>query len=211
MGTKVVTNSRKKVAKESRGPIRWEDIPHHALRDQALSYMGAGLPDRAGADAIRSVLKRRLSRLLPADHTRYIELECGRIVETLRHLRDVYREYVEKEARGAVAERYWAILRFGLKDWAVMLTRTAAVTYIDSCSLRASAWNALFGFDGPFKMPGFKEEPESTLLSLSKLERSVTGMLRQDSIDQIRTGGSFGYEAQAHYARVLPGAAFLLG
>ena len=122
--------------------------------------------------------------------TRYIELECGRIVETLRHLRDVYREYVETKARGAVAEQYWAILRFGLKDWAVMLTRAAAVTYIGSCRLNARAWNALFGFDG-----ALKEEPESAVPSLLKLERSMTVMLGQNSIDEIRTEGPFGYEA----------------
>ena len=210
-GPKVVTNSRKKVTREPLGPIKWQDIPHHELRDQALSYMDAGSPGRAEADAVRSVLKRRLSRLEHADHTRYIELECGRIVETLRHLRDVYRHYVELKARGAVAEQYWAILRFGLKDWAVMLIRAAAVTYVDSCKLQATTWNALFGFDAPFPMPGDKEEQEVGLLSQSKIEGSITGMLCQASIDQICTGGPFGYEAQASYAQTYPGRAFLLG
>lgn len=131
-------SSSRKPLRECSGPVRWEDIPHDQLWTQALASLLPGSADRAESDAIRSVLKRRLLRRDPADHTRYIELECARIVETLRRVRDVYRSYLKPKVRGALSDLYWVILRFGVKDWAVMLIRAAAVTY-------PQGWTFFFG------------------------------------------------------------------
>jgi hypothetical protein len=92
--------------------------------------MSLGSPSRAAEDSLRFILKRRLPRKSPADHMRYIELEAARIVETLRHLRDEYRKHLEDQGCSPLAEMYWVVARYGVKDWAVMVLRSAALDYV---------------------------------------------------------------------------------
>jgi hypothetical protein len=203
----------KPVHKRTEGGVRWDDIPHNELREHALASM-SGSTERAAADSARGVLRRRLHRLETADHMRYIELECARIVETLRFIRDTYRKYLQPKIRGPLAEMYWVVLRLGVKDWAVMLVRSAAVAYIDACWLKAKDWKALFGVEGPFNdMFGFKdgEKPsEEARLTEEELAKSIAAHLRQDSMDAVMTGGPFGIDAQILLTRTYPGKAFLL-
>src|SRR5271154_2502733 len=97
----------KSLRKRSATPIRWSEIPHKQLWIAADDALSLGSRARSSEAAIRHVLKRRLPNLDPADHNRYVELECARIVELLRSVRDEYRHYLEDRGAKPVAEMYW--------------------------------------------------------------------------------------------------------
>jgi hypothetical protein len=210
---KSVKQSR--ATEKASGPIRWDEIPHNELWARALEAMSFGSCSRATEDSLKHVLKRRLHRLDPADHLRYVELECARIVETLRMVRDEYRSYLKDRGCAPLAEMYWVVLRYGVKDWAVMLLRTAAFEYIRHCKLQAELWDGLFKFAGPFKIflpdQGESTPTPSIVKSDDALIRAFNVLLPPEVFDQVLTGGPFGRDAQLHVARVFPGQAALHG
>jgi alkylation response protein AidB-like acyl-CoA dehydrogenase len=85
---------QRRAAKKAPGPIRWDEIPHNAIWARAQDAMSVGSCLRASEDSLKHVLKRRLLGLNPSVHLQYVELECARIVETLRMVRDEYRVYL---------------------------------------------------------------------------------------------------------------------
>ena len=94
--------------------IRWVDIPHDELYQSAVNSLVRGSRERANEDALRHVLKRRLPELDRSDHGRYVEIECCKLVETLRAIRDEYRRYLEQQGCKPIAEMYWVVFRFGI-------------------------------------------------------------------------------------------------
>jgi len=78
-------------------PLRWVNLPHHELYLRALNSMAPGSRERAKEDALRHGLSRRLREMKKADHAQYVEMECCRIVESLRAIRDEYRRYLKEK------------------------------------------------------------------------------------------------------------------
>lgn len=134
-------------------PIRWTDLPHKMLWDRVLDGVGAGSSARASEDSLKYVLRRRLPSLEPGDHFRYVEVECRRLVETLRVTRDVYRVYLQKEGCKPVAEMYWVVFRFAVIPCAVKLLREAASAYVIDSKVAESEWQTLYGYSWPEVIP----------------------------------------------------------
>lgn len=176
--------------------------------------MSLGSVSRAREDALRFQLKRRLSRLDTAEHLQYIELESARIVETLRSLRDVYRSYLRHQGCTPLVEVYWVVLRFGVKDWAVMVLRSAAFTYLNETKIKAEQWKRLFEVCGPMEhLSPAKDRAiasPSDILSDNKLKQKIEMQLHQDVFDEVLTGGPFGESTQVRPTRSYPGPDFLL-
>ncbi len=146
---------------------------------------------------------------------RYIELECARIVETLRFVRDEYRVYLEAQGCFPLVEMYWVVLRYGVKDWAVMLLRSAVITYIVESHISTDHWNALFKFEGPFNYL-FRGSDSLTASSQfvqsdESLTETISALLPQDVFDEILIGGPLGRDSQSRFAHTFPGKDFLLG
>ena len=80
--------------KESPALTRLVDLPHDMLWERVQFSMLPASRARSETDAIWHILKRRLPQLDPQEHMKYIELECARIVEMLRAVRDEYRAYL---------------------------------------------------------------------------------------------------------------------
>jgi hypothetical protein len=177
--------------------------------------MGLRSPSRAAEDSLRFLLKRRLPNNDPSDHMRYIEIEAARIVETLRHLRDQYRMYFEKQGCQPVAQMYWVVLRFGVKDWAIMALRSAAVDYVAASQTDVALWKALFDFSGPYNYIFAPElvsgDPSKPTDAHEKLRKAIAALLPQTAFNQVIDGGPFGRENQVYLARSFPGRAFFDG
>lgn len=190
-------------------------MPHAEIRLQAQQAMSLGSPLRAAEDSLRFLLKRRLPRNNPADHFRYIELESARIVETLRCLRDQYRTYFEEQGCSPMAEMYWVVVRDGVKDWAIMVLRSAAIEYVAASRVTTAQWKELFDFSGPFNdLFPHGEAAEAAPVAVdvnAKLTKAITALLPQTVFDQVIDGGPFGRDYQIYLAHSLPGRAFLLG
>jgi hypothetical protein len=129
----------RRLVKRTSVPLRWDQVPHAEIRLKAQAAMSLGSPSRAAEDSLRFILKRRLPRQDPTDHMRYIELESARVVETLRFLRDQYRAYFEQQGCNPLAEVYWVVVRFAVKDWAIMVLRAAVFNYIAACRVKNRA------------------------------------------------------------------------
>jgi hypothetical protein len=148
---------------------------------------------------------------------RYIELESARVVETLRFLRDQYRAYFEQQGCTPLAEMYWVVVRFGVKDWAIMVLRAAVFNYIAACKVKTEQWQELFDCHGSFYdplglFPNRKPiEPEPLIVEPGeRLTKDIAGILPQSAFDFVSTGGPFGRDYQIFSASSYPGKAFLL-
>jgi hypothetical protein len=161
--------------------------------------MTLGSHERARESALHHVLRRRLSTMDPKTHTRYLEVECCRIVEFLRRLRDEYRRYFEGRNAKPVAEMYWVVVRFGVKDWAVVALREAALEYMRNSRIDMEAFQSVYG------------SPQSTIpLGRSREERSsieqtINVLLDGDAFDQVLVGGPFGRDNQIRIGRASAG------
>ena len=207
----------RRLVKRTSIPLRWDQVPHVEIRLKAQAAMSLGSPLRAAEDSLRFILNRRLPRNNPADHMRYIELESARVVETLRFLRDQYRAYFEQQGCNPLAEMYWVVVRFGVKDWAIMILRAAVFNYIAACRVKTAQWQELFDCHGPFydSLGLFPKreplEPEPFIVEPGeRLTKDIVGILPQSAFDFVSTGGPFGRDYQILRARSYPGKAFLL-
>jgi hypothetical protein len=206
---------RRRAAKKAPGLIRWDEIPHNAIWARVQDTMSVGSCMRASEDSLKHVWKRRLHGLDPSVHLQYVELECARIVETLRRVRDEYRVYLEDRGRDPLVDMYWVVLRYGVKDWAVMLLRDAAFDYVGHCNLKTDMWDGLFRFPGPsydlLPNGGKSKQAPSIVRQDGALMETITMLLGKDVFDQVLTGGPFGRDAQLYFARTYPGLEVLFG
>ena len=197
------------------GPVSWAGIPHDEIWAGAQEAMSVGSTSRAREDALRFVLKRRLPRLDAEEHLQYIELECARIVETLRFLRDEYRTYLKARGCSPVVEMYWVVFRYGVMDSAVMVLRSAAAMYIGESRIRTDEWDGLFDFSGPFGNLFNSSEPPAPVPPVvqcdQRLLKTIEGLLPKNVFDEVRTGGPFGRDAQRGAAQSFPGKTFVSG
>jgi len=177
--------------------------------------MALGSPVRAQQDSVASVLRRRLPRLDTPEHLRYIEIECARMVETLRSVRDTYRAYLGARGCTPLAEMYWVVFRYGVKDWAIMVLRRAVFDYIAESRIDTAQWEALFSFSGPLNdfLPSMKPAPPSHpfVQRDRNLMKTISALLPQTVFDEVLTGGPFGRDAQIWFTRSFPGRACILG
>ena len=185
-------------------PVRrvlpWGEIPHRVLWMRAQQVLDLESPSRAMMDSLQSVLTLRLHRMDPVDHRRYIEIECGRIVEALRALRDVYRDYLGPKVDASLVEMNWVIVRFGIKDWAVMRLRESASRFVVACRIQKVAWDEVYGISR--NLP-YQDGPTSPTQHQSPFAQAqdVEGKIRADVFDEVMVGGPFGQDAQLRLAR----------
>ena len=193
-------------------PLRWDEVPHQEILLRAQRAMVLRSPARAADDSRYFLLKRRLPHNDPSDHMRYIEIESARIVETLRQLRDQYRSYFEERGCTPIADMYWVVIRHGVKDWAIMALRSAAVEYITAAQVDTAKWKELFDFSAPYNDVFSFGKASVVRPDLSEiLTKTVAALLPQTGFDQIIDGGPFGREYQIYLANSFPGRAFLEG
>jgi hypothetical protein len=130
-------------------------------------------------------------------------------------VRDKYRAYLENKGCGPLMEMYWVVFRYGVKDWAVMILRSAAFSYIGDSRISTEHWNSLFDFSGPFndllRSTQKMHTPDLFVHPDQKLSKTIKNLLPQAVFDEVRTGGPFGRDAQIRFAASFPGKAVLLG
>jgi hypothetical protein len=169
--------------------------------------MELGSRERASQDSLKHVLKRRLPDLDRDDHRRYIEIECHRIVETLRSIRDVYRLYLEEKGCKPIAEMYWVVFRFGILQYAVRLLREIAFEYVFSTKVPFEEWEVLYGRCFARTLPivvhsSLPESPETP--TPDSVKDVIRGLIRQETFKHILAGGPFGRNGQTYLAKRYP-------
>jgi len=126
-----------------------------------------------------------------------------------------FNKFLENRGCAPLVEMYWVVLRYGVKDWAVMLLRNAAFDYVGHCNLKTDMWEGLFRFPGPsydlFAAGGKGTPTPSIVRPDASLMKTITALLGKEVFHQVLTGGPFGKDAQTYFARTFPGPAFLLG
>src|SRR5215471_14139418 len=177
-----------------RRPIRGVDIPHQALYQSAVNALVLGSKERAKEDALRHLLKRRLPELDRNDHRRYVEIECCRIVETLRAIRDEYRHYLEQERCRPIAEMYWVVFRFGIVQFAVRLLRETASEYVISAKVPFPEWEILYGHSfipcsplsgaSAFQTSEIPDNPTP-----QSVTNTMRGLIAEDTVRRVGNGG----------------------
>jgi hypothetical protein len=201
------TRGLRKSPPTRRLPMRWGELPHQELYQRALNAMALGSRERAGEDSLKNVLKHRLPDLDYDDHRRYIEIECCKIVEMLRVVRDEYRRYLEKEGCKPIAEVYWVVYRFGVIRYAVRLLREVASEYVDNTKVPFVQWEILYGscFLPTFTIAGDLSVPESPKTpSLESVKDVIQGLIREETFEHVLDGGPFGREGQLYLTRQNP-------
>jgi hypothetical protein len=171
-----------------------------------------GSRERARQDAIWHSLRRRLPELDHADHRRYIEIECSRLVESLRAIRDEYRRYLEKKGCKPIGEMYWVVFKLGLVLYAVRLLREAAVDYIICTEVPFEQWEILYGNsfapaispDGQVMMA----DPNAKTPTPESLRQNIQGLVREETLHHVLVGGPFGRDGQLYLTRQNPGFHF---
>jgi hypothetical protein len=195
-------------------PIPWSDIPHEELWQKSLHALESGSQGRASEDSLRHILRRRLPLLAPADHHRYIELECHRMVETLRIVRDQYRTYLENEGCKPVAEMYWVVFRFGMIPYAVKVLRSTASDYVVSSRVLPPDWQILYCYSEgivPLELSSPKQAQMSEYEWRQSVQNTMVGLIREETFDLVVTGGPFGREGQVLLSRQRPSEEFHTG
>jgi hypothetical protein len=197
----------------SRLPIRWEDVPHQALWQRVLDTVAYGSRARSSEESIGYVLKRRLPKLDPNDHSRYVELECRRIVETLRVVRDEYRAYLEGEGCKPIAEMYWVVFRFAVIRYAVKVLRTTAGAYVVDSRVQKEHWRKLYAYSFDVILPiaeGLGEwlRPPVGDNWAESVQETMDGLITEETFQLDMTGGPLGIEGQVSLGLERPSVEF---
>ena len=198
------TGARKAKAEE---PVRWDSLPHEGLAVRAEERLGLGLCARSSEAAALYVAKRRLATRNPDAHSTYGRVECARLVELLRALRDVYREHLDGLGCRPLDQMYWVVFRFGVMDWAVKILRSAVQNYVALSVIKCGDWEALYGPLTPvrFGEEEYRASEGEIVQNGPELEASIRRLLPRDCFDKILTGGPFGRGAQVGLAHTLAG------
>ena len=200
---------RRKSAPSHHLPIRWTELPHQELYQRALNAMALGSRDRASEDSVKHVLKRRLPKLDPSDHFRYIEIECRRVVETLRTTRDQYRAYLEEQGCKPIAEMYWVVFRFAVIPYAVKLVRAAASDYVINTQVDRNDWHTLYGYSWKGIIPLGEKSSIDNLFET--VQETMVSLIHEETFREVMTGGPFGRDGQMRVGRMRPAAEFQIG
>ena len=207
--SKTGKNKRKRPRKSapSRRPIRWTELPHQELYQRVLNAMSLGSRERASEDSLKHVLKRRLPELDRDDHRRYIEIECHKIVETLRAMRDEYRRYLQQEGCKPISEMYWVVFRFGVMQYAVSVLREIASEYLICTKVPCAEWEILYG---DCFLPTFPVAPDSSVPETPRnpSSESVTDVIRGLIRVKLAILRELQREGQVYLTRRHPGFSF---
>ena len=128
----------------TRTAFRWDALPHDKLCQRALASM-TGARERSKEDSQKHVLTRRLPELDPGHHFRYVEIKCAWMVELLRGIRDMYRDYLEERGCRPLADMYWVVFRFAVIPNAVKVLQAAMLDYIVQSKINRVSFQRLFG------------------------------------------------------------------
>lgn len=192
-------------------PVRWVEISHEQLYQRARNALAQGSRERAKQDALRHVLIRRLPELDPGDHRQYVEIECCKIVETLRAIRDEYRRYLEEEGCKPIAEMYWVVFRFGIVQYAVRLLREIAFEYVFRSKVPFEEWKILYGLSLIPKLPRSDAHNLTDTLkspTATSIWEAIQGLVREETMRRESVGGPFGKEGQLILTNRSPGFDF---
>jgi hypothetical protein len=195
----------------ARRAIRWTDLPHDMLWQRSLLSMSSGSRERAYDDSVKHVLMRRLPKLVPSDHFRFIELECARIVELLRAVRDEYRAFLEKRGCKPITEMYWVVFRFGVIPYAVKILRATIFDYIVCARIDHVSWERLFGM---WLLPGLSQSPRLHPKEIPwevSAKGIINNLIHEQAFSEVLNGGLFGRAGQSIIGRMRPWPAVLLG
>jgi hypothetical protein len=181
--------------------------------------MSLGSRERAAESSRLHVLRRRLPRLDPSDHMAYIAIVSAQMVERLRAVRDQYRDHPRARRAKPLAEMYWVVVRFGVKDWAVMALREAVLDYVVDSRIKTKDWNALYGFQRMESHLGaidphleaIDDEQSPIIQRNAILLTRLAGLLKKNVFDVDMTGGPFGREGQVLLGQSMAGRAILKG
>jgi hypothetical protein len=192
-------------------PLRWINLPHQELYRRAIDSMAPGSRERAKEDALRHGLKRRLREMKQVDHGKYVEIECCRIVESLRAIRDQYRNYLEDKGCKPISEMYWVVFRFGIMKYAVRLLREIASEYVICSEVPFEEWEILYGnsflpmvsLSGDRILPDFPETPPP-----QSVRGQINSLVLEQTFLRVMVGGPFGYEGQMLLTHRNPAFAF---
>lgn len=175
--------------------------------------MAFGSRARSNDESIGYVLKRRLPKLDPDDHSRYVELECRRIVETLRVVRDEYRTYLEEEGCRPISEIYWMVFRFAVIQYAIKVLRTTAAAYVVDSQVQKEHWQKLYAYSSDVTVPvpeGLREwlSPPVADNWAQSVKTTMDGLITQEIFELVETGGPFGMEGQVSLGLERPSVEF---
>lgn len=195
--------------KESPALTRLVDLPHDMLWERVQFSMLPASRARSETDAIWHVLKRRLPQLDPQEHMKYIELECARIVEMLRAVRDEYRAYLTQKGYKPVTEMHWVVFRFGVTHWAIYNLRSTILDYFVRSQIERKHWRLLYDFSSPTVIK--PDGPPRHLDDFEELIKTIKSHLGKKVFDQWAIGGPFGRDGQVFIARSRPWNSMLTG
>ncbi|HTV07697.1 MAG TPA: hypothetical protein VMD97_01470 [Candidatus Aquilonibacter sp.] len=172
-----------------------------------------GSRERSAQDAAFYVAKRRLHSERGNAHLVYTDIECVRLVERLRAIRDVYREHLERLGCRPIGQMYWVIFRFGVMAWALRLLRSSVQTYLTLAAVPRKQWEELFGplVSTPLGEPPASVSERELLTDGPQLQASIAMRLPVGVFDHILDGGPFGLDAQVYIAHETFGLAALEG
>jgi hypothetical protein len=147
-----------------------------------------------------------------------LEIESARIIETLRILRDQYRQELTKLGCKPLSEMYWVVFRHAIVPAAARLLRETTAEYVVASRVDRLLWQQLYGFTAPLSMDIRRSAAHSTSATTSKVvdEREVRTIINcaisEDTISDVAFGGGpFSKAAQLVCARRSPWVKTLVG
>ena len=116
-----------------------------------------------------------------------------------------------RRSMAPLVEMYWAVVRFGIKDWAVKRLRSAAIQYIVASRIVHADWIELYGFELTMFLRADEEkvrtERRLPYLDAVAADRAIQSIVRAEVFDKITVGGPFGQDGQYEFARMYLGIA----
>jgi len=173
--------------------------------------MAPGSRERAKEDALRHGLSRRLKEMKKGDHAQYVEMECCRIVESLRAIRDEYRRYLKEKGCEPICDMYWVVFRFGVVQYAVKLLREIAAEYVICSEVPFEEWEILYGnsFLPKVSLSGGPIVPdEAETPSAQSVRGTINELILEQTFLRVMVGGPFSSEGQLLLTRRIPAFSF---
>ena len=190
-------------------PVFWEDLPHEQLWQKAQGAMLYGSFARSKEDAVRHVLRPRLQTGNPDHHRQYIELECTRLVEQLRRVRDVYRDHLSEFGHTLTLRAASVIFQLAVEQKAHLVLQEIMVHYLMDSRIEMDSWRMLFAFNA--RVDNTPEGPALEVHHMAEIEKTIRSLLDTQVFAAPGVGGPFGREAQKELLRARPWSAVRVG
>jgi hypothetical protein len=189
-------------ARKGAAAIRWSELPHDDLWRRAEHVMRYGSRERSQVDALWHNLKRVLPREDAGDHLKYVDLECARIVDQLRAVRDVYRDHLTEKGCKPSRGLHWAIFRFGVMRQAAPFLQFVMTDYLGRSRIPMDSWRLLYVSNARIDIEpaGFVE----TINDLGEISETISSHLTDAAFRQWVVGGPFGRDSQRLLAKSRP-------